>query len=299
MKELKLIDHIRKSAGKPGQGVKLGIGDDCAVLDYDKNKYLLWASDMLADGTHFQIKKDSYKQIGKKAVSVNISDISAMGGYPKYITVSIGVPFNMKSFQIHAIYDGILCMCKKHNIKLIGGDTIKSHKLVIDVSIIGFVEKERLVTRHGAKKGDVVLITAPVRDGKKEHLSFVPRIKEARFLVERYKVNSMIDTSDGIALDINRICAESKVGVCLYEDTIPLSKGLTLSDALYYGESFELLFTMNVKEVKKLFLDLKKTKNPPKYFVIGEITDKKSGVNLIGKEGRVSKLKMRGYRHIQ
>ncbi|MFH1798116.1 MAG: thiamine-phosphate kinase [Candidatus Omnitrophota bacterium] len=298
MRELKIINHIRKQAGKQGKGVKLGIGDDCAVLEYDKKQYLLWASDMLAEGTHFDIKKDSYRAIGRKAVCVNISDISAMGGRPRYITVSIGVPVGMKTSRINAVYDGIFGICKDYGIKVLGGDTVRSHKLVIDVSIIGFVEKKFLVSRSGAKKGDVILITGPVRNGRKEHLSFIPRLEEARFLVKRCKVNSMIDSSDGIALDMGRICAESKVGARLYEDAIPLSKGLTLSDALYYGESFELLFTMDPKTVRKLFLDLKKIKKAPDYFVIGEIVEKKEGLILVGKEGRVSKLNARGYEHI-
>ncbi|NQT32180.1 MAG: thiamine-monophosphate kinase [Candidatus Omnitrophica bacterium] len=297
MKELQLIDQIRKRSGKAGRGVKIGIGDDCAVLDCKRDEYILWASDMLAEGTHFQVK-DGYKRIGRKAVSVNISDIAAMGGTPKYILISIGVTKKMGAKAIKGIYDGIFEVCREYGIKVIGGDTVSSGKLVIDVSIIGFARKRNLVTRSGAKEKDLILITGPVRDGKKEHLDFSPRMKEAEELTKNYKITSMIDTSDGISMDLMRISSESKVGCRLYSDAVPLSGGLSLESALYYGESFELLFTMASGEARKLFKNMGRRKEAPKYFVIGEITKKKNGLVLVGKEGRVSKLKPKGFRHI-
>jgi len=298
MKELELIDEIRKRAGKAAKGLKVTIGDDCAVLHYDNERYLLWATDMLVEGTHFRLGKAPYRKIGRKAVAVNISDIAAMGGMPKYITVTLGLPGGIKQAAVRSIYDGIFSICREHNVRVVGGDTNRSRKLIIDVSIIGFVEKERLLRRNGAKEGDLVLVTGPVRNGKKEHLSFTPRVKEARFLTGRYKVSSMIDTSDGIAPDLGRICSESSTGCRLYEDAVPLSRGLSFADALYFGESFELLFTMDVKEARRLFLDIKRFRRRFEYFVIGEITRKREGMCLIGKEGRRSALKMEGYRHL-
>lgn len=295
MNELKLIEEFKRRSGRCGKGVKVGIGDDSAVLDYDKDNYLLWAADMLVEGTHFNLKSASLEEIGRKAVAVNISDIAAMGGSPKYITVSIGVPKRLNPSSIHKIYDGIFKLCKEHKVKLIGGDTNLSSKLVIDVSILGTVNKKHLFTRSGAKEKDLILITGPVRDGKKEHLSFAPRLKEAQSLTRSCKVNSMIDTSDGIALDLGRIASSSGVGCTLYADAIPLSKDLSLKDALYFGESFELLFTMSVKEARRLFL---KEKNGHKFFIIGEVTKKTKGLRLIGKEGKLSVLKKEGFRHL-
>ncbi|MCK4852566.1 MAG: thiamine-monophosphate kinase, partial [Candidatus Omnitrophica bacterium] len=242
MEELRLIEEIRKRAGSPGKGVRAGIGDDCAVLDYDSKKYLLWAADMLVEGTHFSVKEAGYRKIGRKAVAVNISDIAAMGGVPAYITVAAGIPPRMDRTAVRAVYDGIFGMCKDHGIRVIGGDTNRSDSLVISVSIIGFVEKKRLLRRNGAKEGDLILVTGLVRDGRRDHLDFVPRLKEARFLSARYSIHSMIDVSDGIAPDLGRICAESGLGCKVYAGSIPLSRRLTLEDALYYGESFELLF---------------------------------------------------------
>ncbi len=298
MRELELIEKIRKRAGRPGKGVKLGIGDDCAVLEHTKREYLLWAADMLVSGTHFRTGDTEYAKIGRKAVAVNISDIAAMGGLPKYVTVSIGVPRGMARTAVDKIYDGIFGICREYGVKVIGGDTVRSGKLVIDVSILGIVEKERLLTRSGAEKGDLILVTGPVRNGKKEHLDFIPRLVEARFLSENYRINAMIDTSDGIAPDIGRICSLSRAGCVLYADAIPLSKGLSLREALYYGESFELLFTMGVKEARRLFRDMKPRAKALEYFVIGEITGRKNERVLIEKEARLSKLKMEGYRHV-
>ncbi|MFC1643997.1 thiamine-monophosphate kinase, partial [Candidatus Omnitrophota bacterium] len=296
MKELELVARIRKRAGRPGKGVKVGIGDDCAVLEHDAKRYLLWATDMLVEGTHFRLKDAGYDRIGRKAVAVNISDIAAMGGVPRYITVAVGLPAGMKRAVFDAIYGGILSICKEYGIEVVGGDINRSERLIIDISIIGFVEKKRLTKRSGAKEGQLILVTGPVRNGKKEHLDFTPRLEEARFLTERRGVSSMIDVSDGIAMDLGRICSESGVGCILYADAVPLSEGLSLEDALYYGESFELLFTMGTKKARELFLYMKRRRETPGYFVIGEITPKKNGLRLIGKEGHASVLKAEGFR---
>ena len=298
MKELQLVEYIRKTAGKPADGVIEGIGDDCAVVKYRKNEHLLVASDMLVDRTHFEIKKCGYEKIGRKAVAVNISDIAAMGGDPKYITVSIGIPGHVKIPQIKQIYKGVKKICSEYGILLIGGDTNRSKVLVIDVSIMGLVKKKQLVKRSGAKKGDLILITGPVKDGKKEHLTFKPRLEESRYLTKSYKINSMIDTSDGIAPDIARICSQSNAGCTVFAEAVPLSKGLTMKDALYYGESFELLFTMSVKEARRLIRNTRAGKRRANYYVIGEITGPKEGLKLIEKNGRIAKLKVQGYCHL-
>jgi len=298
MKELKLIEYIKRSAGKTPKGLKLGIGDDCAVIDHDGKKYLLWASDMVVEGTHFDLKEASFGAIGRKAIAVNISDIASMGGVPKFVTVSIGVPRTMNISGTKKVFDGIFKICKEYGITVAGGDTVKAERLVIDVSIIGFVRKEKLVTRSGAKEKDLVLVTGPIRDGKKEHLKFIPRVKEAQFLVNKYKINSMMDTSDGIALDMGRICDASRVGCRLFEGSFPLSKGLSFEDALYYGESFELLFTASSREVKKLFTDSSLKREGLKYYIIGEITNRKKGKSIFRDEGKIEPIKMKGFEHI-
>lgn len=291
MKETEIIEKIRKLSASKRKAVKVGIGDDAAALEVDKDNYILWASDMITEGTHFT-RRDNPERVGAKSVLVNISDIASMGGRAKYILVSVALPENIQDSKVNKLIKGIVSTSKKYGISLLGGDTVRGKSLTIDVSIMGVVRKKNLVLRKGARKGDLVLATGPVRDGKKQHLSFTPRVKEAQFLIKNHKVNSMTDTSDGIAIGLTHICDESKVGCNLYSEAVPLSKGLSLNDALYYGESFELLFTMSKKEATKLF----KKKCP--FYIIGEITDKKKGMKLIGSGGSVKGLKTEGFRHL-
>ncbi len=297
MKELKLINEIRKRAGKPRKGVKMGIGDDCAVLDFDKERYLLWAVDMLIENTHFT-SGAALEKVGRKAVAVNISDIAAMGGVPNYITVSIGVPRRIGLAGIRKIYNGIFRICRGYGIQVVGGDTNRSDKLIVDVSIFGTVEKEYLTPRSGARDNDVIFLTGPVRDGKKSHLDFMPRLKEARYLVSNYKINSMIDVSDGIAMDLGRICSESHAGCELYSGDIPLSKGLTLDDALYYGESFELLFTVPEIVAAKIISGGRRAGGGGIFYPVGRVKTKPKGMNIIYPGGRKEKIKPKGFAHL-
>lgn len=295
MKEFEFIKYIRKNNSKPYGGLIKGIGDDCAVIEKDKNTFFVWSADMIAEGTHFRAD-DGYEDIGHKAVAVSISDIAAMGADPKYITVSIGMPRGFRLSSVKKIYDGIFETCQKYGVQLAGGDTVKAESLVIDISIIGTVDKKKLITRSGAKPGDLVLVTGPVRDGRKEHLKFLPRLLESSFLARRYKPSSMIDVSDGIAPDIGRICQESNVGCLLFQENIPLSPGVSIDDAMHYGESFELLFTMNEKNAEKLpshseEIDL------AGFFVIGIVTHVSHGMKMVMPSGRKVNIQMRGYDH--
>lgn len=291
MKELDIVEYVKKRASSAGGDLKVGIGDDCAVISPSKGKMLLWADDMLIEGTHFRLKRDGYRKVGRKAVAVNISDIVSMGGNPEYITVSLALPQGVTSKNIKELYDGILGICRSYGVKVVGGDTNRSKIFIIDVSIIGTVDKSKLITRSGAKKGDLVFITGPVRNGKKHHLDFTPRVLESSFLTGKYKVSAMIDTSDGIGPDLGRLSIESGLGCRIYENKIPLSRGLSLEDALYYGESFELLFTLSGKEAERL----KRSKKFP-FFCIGEMTPKSEGRVIIGDKG-YKPLKMKGFQH--
>lgn len=297
MREIKFIEYLQKRSGKPAKGVKAGIGDDCAVLEFSKDKYLLWASDMLVSGTHFTPEKDPFKKVGRKACAVNISDIAAMGGTPKYITVSIGVPSNRKDASLKEIYDGMYSICKEYDVQIVGGDTVRADKLVLDVSIMGEVKKKEIVLRSGIKGDDVIMITGPVRNGKKTHLDFIPRIEEAQCLVKNFKIHSMIDVSDGIAMDLTRICKASRRGARLDISKIPLSKGSTLKDAMYHGESFELLFTLSEKEAKRLLKATKTGKYAHSFHQIGKIPANCKRILQIDPQKGQIPLKPLGYSH--
>lgn len=290
--EFGLINRIRKLI-KTDPSVIQGIGDDCAVLKFEKDKCLLFTSDMLVEGVDFYRQENPYL-IGRKSLAVSISDIAACAGLPNYCLISVGLAPNTSVEFVDKLIKGIMNLAKIYKINIVGGDLSRSDKLVIDVSMLGMVEKKYLAKRDGAKVGDIIFVTGRLGGsifGK--HLRFTPRLNEARFLVKNFKINSMIDISDGLAFDLNHILEESNVGAVIYEELIPKSRqARNLADALYMGEDFELLFTMAPAHAKKL-LRKKQTKFSP----LGEIIDKKYGLRLIDKKGKEKIIKPDGFRH--
>lgn len=290
--EFGLIDRIRKLIKTDASVVK-GSGDDCAVLKFDRYRYQLFTCDMIVENTDFTLKDGPYF-IGRKSLAVSISDIAACAGLPKYCLVSLGIPADTSVEFIDKIIKGMLSLVKKYNINLVGGDLSRAKELTIDVSLLGVVEKKNLVLRSGAKIGDIIFVTGELGGSiSGKHLKFTPRIKEARFLVKNFRVNSMIDISDGLAQDLGHIMKESSVGAIIYEDLIPLSKqARNLDDALYMGEDFELLFTMPRTESMKML-----KKGAHNFRAIGEITHKRYGLRLVDKTGKEKILKPKGFRH--
>lgn len=290
--EFGLIERFRKLL-KTDSSVIKGSGDDCAVIKFDKARYLLFTCDMLVEGIDFLSNENPYL-IGRKAVASSISDIAACAGLPRYALVSLGIPKKTSIEFLDKFFKGMLTLCKKYKINLVGGDVSKQDKLTIDVSMLGVVEKKNLILRCGAKKNDIIFVTGELGGaiyGK--HLRFTPRIKEARFLIRNFKINSMIDISDGLTQDLGHILRESNAGAVIYEELIPLSeKAANLDDALYTGEDFELLFTMSCKEAKRLM-----AKDPSHFRPIGEITEKKYGLKLVDKEGKEKAVSPKGFTH--
>ena len=294
MKELEFINFIAKRFKAQPPVVK-GIGDDCAVLKYTASRYMLLTSDMIAEGTHFT-KKATPFQIGWKAMAVNISDIASMGGIPKYALLSIGVSRKKNTGFLKKIIKGVEKASKRFGITVIGGDTISSRKTVLNVTMTGEVEKKRLVTRKGARPGDLLFVTGALGEKGKD-LDFLPRVREARTLVQNFKINSMIDLSDGLAMDLGALVRASAVGACVHESLIPLSeRSLPLKEAICRGEDFELLFTASLPESKRLIKRMGEKEDLP-ISLIGEIV-KKPGVFIIGETGKVIPLKPKGFRHL-
>jgi len=278
--EFKLIERFRKRV-RLDSSVAFGSGDDCAVLNFDKKRYQLFTCDMIIEDVDFTLKDDPFL-IGRKAVAVSVSDIAACLGIPTHCLISIGVPKNTPLRFMDRLFDGMRDICGEFKVNIAGGDLSSSRKIVIDVSMLGLVEKKNLALRSSAKKGDRIFITGELGGsilGK--HLKFTPRVKEARFLAENFRVNAAIDISDGLAQDLGHILRQSRVGAVLYEGLIPLSKqARNLSDALRSGEEFELLFTLPPKEAKRF---LKKRR--PGFSLIGEVVDRKYGFKLTGNKG--------------
>jgi thiamine-monophosphate kinase len=289
--EFGLINRIMKSV-KTDSSVIKGIGDDCAVIKFNKTHYMLYTSDMLVEGVDFTAKDSPYL-LGRKALGVAISDIAACAGIPRFALVSLGLPKTASVRLVDEIYKGINYFAKKYGINVVGGDLSRARQLTIDISLLGLVEKRNLALRSGAKVGDIIFVTGSFGGSiRGKHLKFFPRLKEARFLVQRFKINSMIDVSDGLSIDLNHILEESKVGGIIYEDLIPVSKDCRRAkDALYSGEDFELLFTMSFAQARRL------SAKRDDFLPVGMIIPQRFGLRLVDKHANLLKLVPKGFAH--
>jgi thiamine-monophosphate kinase len=314
------IELIKKIAGKTklfSKDVIKGIGDDTAVLKFDKKYFLLLTTDTLVEDDHFNLKWFNPEQIGKKAIESNISDIAAMGGFPKFALISLTLPKNIDIDFIDKLYYGINKTSKKYKISLIGGNLTSGKKISIAITMVGFVEKKNLCLRSNAKVNDLILVTGTLgasraglellrkkKKGKSinDYLNPKSKLYSGRLLT-KYEVNAMEDVSDGLASEVINICSESNLGAVIYKEKVPLSK-TTINDAkkvkkdaydfaLYGGEDFELVFTINKNKLKKL----NKIKGKVKFTIVGKILKKKEGIYLLerGKKRRLTY----GYEHFK
>ncbi|MFC2048807.1 thiamine-phosphate kinase [Elusimicrobiota bacterium] len=306
--EFGFISDIRKNLKYNSRNIVVGNGDDCAVLKYG-NKLLLFTTDSIVEDIHF--KKDWFTplQIGKKAVEINVSDIAAMGGKPKYMLVSLFLPKNTELSYIKAVYRGLKKCCDKYSIALIGGNMSEGSQLILSLTLIGEVSKADLTLRNGAKPGDNIYITGPLGKAAAGMDAIILNTKKQcslkdAFLEPEAKLTqaskiakyatSMIDLSDGLVSDLNHIIIESGCGAILEEETIPVNNSVkklaqrsgkkALDYALYGGEDYELLFTVSPENLK--LMDA---------IFIGKITKGKDLI-LENRSGRI-KLKEKAYNH--
>ncbi len=276
------------------KNIPLGIGDDTAVLPFFKDRYLLVTTDMLLEDEHFR-ENDDPKLIGHKALACNLSDIAAMGGEPKWAVVSIGVDCIWQTKKIHDVYRGMKTLARKFCIDFVGGDTIRSERLIINVAVMGTVKKNQCVLRSTAKHADHLFVTGPlggaIRSGK--HLNFTPRLKEAKYLVEHFRPSAMIDISDGLLTDCGHMATQSKLGAIIFEDFIPLNRNSTMTQALREGEDYELLFAMNPQRA----LLLQRAKKPFRFYPIGVMTKYLKGINFYQRDGCLHRIKDKAFSH--
>lgn len=246
MSEFDLIRKIARRAWIYDDRVLKGIGDDAALIDRGKNLEIV-TTDMLVEGDHFNLDWSSSEQVGKKALEVNVSDIAAMGGVPKFVLVSLSLPRKLSADFIPKFYRGFNAVCRKYKISLVGGDITHGEKIVVNVVLIGEVGKKLVRLRSGAKSGDVVCVTGCLggstaglellrKEGVKvlkqsrfkavlkKHLEPRARLKEGQFLAQY--VNAMIDVSDGLASEARHIAEESGVGVEIYAEKVPVSRAV-------------------------------------------------------------------------
>jgi thiamine-monophosphate kinase len=319
--ELSLLEIIRKRFGKKSPDIILGIGDDAAVVR-SQNSNILLTTDMMVEGVHFDLSWTTPFQLGFKLVSVNVSDIYAMGGNPKFLLLNFSASKDTTLDFFSEFFGGIETAMKKYGVSLIGGDISSSEKVVLSATVTGYAKK--ILARRGAKAGDKIYVTGHTGDaacglalmkiirkkiaieqGRKykfplpwdivsplieRHLMPVAR-NSRRFLKS---ATAMIDISDGLMIDLSRLCKESKVGALVYTDKIPLSNELQkaseylglspLELAFGGGEDYELLFTAPAS--KKI-----------NAYCIGEVT--KTGVFFVDEKGHKRKASIKGYQHFK
>ena len=281
---------------RPGRGVLRGIGDDCAVLaGGSSGRHLLFASDMLVEGVHFR-RGARPEGIGWKGLAVNVSDVAAMGGIPRHAVVSIGLPRGTRLSFVDGVYRGLRRCAARFGVNLVGGDTVRSPRVVLDVAILGEVERGRAVLRSGARPGDALLVTGrlggAVRSGR--HLTFTPRAREARALAARTRLHAMMDLSDGLWRDLGRMCRASRAHAVLEPARILRARGCSLKQALADGEDFELLLAVPAGEAEQL-TRWARGRLPCGLTRIGRVVRRAGKEPITFADGR--KLSLRGFEH--
>lgn len=324
--EFGLIDLIKQDTIHDHGSVVVGIGDDAAALLPTPRQLLLLTTDMLVESVHFDLATTTPWQLGYKSIAVNISDIAAMGGVPRHAVVSIALPPATSSDFVVNLYKGMKEICREFSVNIVGGDTVSSpHGLVINVMVSGEVEPANLVRRSGAQPGDIVAVTgylgnsaaglALLAAGEWEdytfawplvttHLTPRPQVKAGQLLAG-FGATSMDDISDGLASEAHEIAKASKVGIKLYAGQIPLAAELkeaadklgkpALDYALYGGEDFQLVFTMEpgqYEAFKQAYPDIT-------IFRVGEVVEDGQGVTLVDETGNVHALEAGGYNHFR
>lgn len=254
-----------------------GAGDDCAVLSTaDPKRLQLFKTDCIIERVHFLPDTKPVK-IGWKAMARCISDIAAMGGVPTEALVTVGAPKDMPWRRLAAIYQGLRKACTAFGVGLVGGETSSvpaGAPLFLSISLLGEVEKDRLVRRSGGGIGDFVYVTGQLGGSIRGwHLDFQPRLAQARWLTEKFRPTAMMDLSDGVGMDLPRLAEASGVGFELYPTLLPCRRGCTQEQALGDGEDYELLFTISEDQAKQLESAWKKAFPQLALTQIGRLTD--------------------------
>ena len=236
MSELDIVDKIRRLAER-GPRITLGIGDDCAIYRPRPKEELLFTTDQSIEGVHF-LPNQSPLIIGHNALARSLSDIAAMGGEPRFCLVSLAVPPERSEKFIDTFYRGLMALARRTKTVLAGGDLAHSDKIYCDVMVCGSTTCGKALRRSGARPGDLLYVSG--RLGKPWGGRIQPRLALGRAL--RGCATSCMDLSDGLSLDLHRLCLAS--GVAAIVDRVPIVRSATLDRALHGGEDYELLFTL-------------------------------------------------------
>ncbi|MBV9156262.1 MAG: thiamine-phosphate kinase [Acidobacteriaceae bacterium] len=258
MRETQIVDLVRKLArtGPPHKEVVQGIGDDCAILRPAPHQDFLFTCDVTLEDRHFTLDTHTAADIGHKALARSLSDLAAMGAEPVFCLVSLAIPERLANVWVQGFYKGLLSLAAKQGMTLAGGDLARFNKVVADLVCCGKVPEGQAILRSGAKPGDRIYVTGELgasahglatRLGKawRRHVRPEPRV-EAGIALRRLGVSAGMDLSDGLSLDLRRLCLESKVRADIDSD-LPIARAATLEEALHGGEDYELLFTASPK----------------------------------------------------
>jgi thiamine-monophosphate kinase len=327
--EFGLIKHLTQFIHLKNESSKKGVGDDAAVLDY-KSRQTVITTDMLVEGVHFDLTYVPLKHLGYKSIVVNASDIYAMNATPRQVLVSIAVSSRFSVEAVEELYSGMMVACERYGLDIVGGDTTTSQAgLVLSITAIGEADEADIVYRSNAKEGDLLCVSGDLggaymglqllereKQVFKENPNIQPDLEGNDYILERQlkpearkdippllkkmgvRPTAMIDVSDGLASEILHICDQSGVGCNLYEEKIPIDPGTynTAREfnldptvcALSGGEDYELLFTVDLADYDKI-------KGNPHISVIGHMTNKSAGANMISKSGTVHPLTAQGW----
>jgi thiamine-monophosphate kinase len=261
--ELPLIERIRRKVTLPANqtwaksGLVLGIGDDCAIFrPRGSREDLLFTSDLLLEDVHFRKETHSAADVGWKALARGLSDIAAMGGTPRFCLVSLAVAEWAGREWIDGFYRGLLRLAARTGTALAGGDLAHSARLACDIVVCGAVARGQALRRDGARAGDEIYVSGRLggsalglaqgpegpRTAWRRHVHPEPRLDLGAFLRERLHATAAMDLSDGLSLDLHRLCLASRASAAI--EAPPRFPGATLGQALDGGEDYELLFTV-------------------------------------------------------
>ena len=236
------------------KGVLASAGDDCAVVQPpDGRNLLLLKTDCVVEKIHFSSTTDPVG-VGWKAMMRPLSDFAAMSGVPEFALITLILPSARSTSWVTKLYRGLNRAAAQFEVSIVGGETSNTRgPAAISVSVSGFVEKKRWVSRSGGKIADDLFVTGRLGGSLRgKHLRFVPRIAESRWLTKNFSVHAMIDLSDGLGADLPRLARASKVGFKIEMKSLPLSPRAKIENAISDGEDYELLFAISPRHRKRL-----------------------------------------------
>jgi thiamine-monophosphate kinase len=329
--EFGLIERIRRMLPATGGDVIVGIGDDVAVLRGEGEKVLLATCDVQVEGIHFIRGRTSPRDLGRKALAINLSDIASAAGTPRFALVSLGLPRGLEAEFVDELYAGLREEAEGFGVDIVGGNISGTRQGVfIDIFLLGEAERGKVALRSGARPGDAILVTGSLGDAaagvelllnpglsttagygeiaRSRRDSPRPRVREGRLLGSTGLVGAMTDLSDGLAGDLGHICEKSGVGARLSAASLPVAaenRALALAAgrdewhfALHGGEDYELLFTLPALDAAKTAERIR-AETGTRAAVIGEILPPGRDSELELPDGSVVALEPFGWDHLK